>query len=424
MTTPFKKHILPNGLRVILVPQKDNVAATILVLVEAGSKYETKDINGLSHFLEHMCFKGTKTRPKAIDIAGALDGIGAEYNAFTSQEWTGYYAKVQSHKDELALDIISDLYLNPVFDSAEIEKEKGVIIEEINMYEDLPNRKIHDLFMALVYGDQPAGWDVAGRKEVIRALTREQFLDYRSKHYLPNASVLVVAGTFDEKKIWQGIENHFSVLNRGTKHDKIATTEKQEKPAIFVKFKESDQTHLVLGCRAFDINDPRRYALDVLADILGGGMSSRLFQRIREQLGAAYYVRAEGNLFSDHGYFGVAAGVDHAKLEIVIKAILEELQKMASQEVSEAELKRTKDHLVGRLLLGLETSDALATYYGGQEILHQEIMTPESLIEKINGVTSAEIMEVARFIFANSKLNLAVIGPFKDSAAVAEILKF
>ena len=408
----------------ILVPQKDNVAATILVLVEAGSKYETKEINGLSHFLEHMCFKGTKTRPRAIDIAGELDALGAEYNAFTSQEWTGYYAKVQSHQDDKAIDIISDLYLNPIFDSAEIEKEKGVIIEEINMYEDLPNRKVHDLFMSLLYGDQPAGWDIAGRKEVIRALNRENFLDYRGKHYLPNATVLVVAGTFDEKKMWQGIEKHFSSLNGGIKHDKLKTIEKQEKPEIFIKFKESDQTHLVLGCRAFDINDPRRYAIDVLADILGGGMSSRLFQRVREQLGAAYYVRAEANLFSDHGYFGVAAGVDHGKLEIVIKAILDELQKMRAEKVTDKELKKIKDHLVGRLLLGVETSDALASYYGGQEILRQEIVTPQELISKINNVTGEDIASVANYIFENEKLNMSIIGPFKEGSALAQILKF
>ncbi|HEY4475683.1 MAG TPA: pitrilysin family protein [Candidatus Paceibacterota bacterium] len=421
---PFQKIILPNGLRVILVPQKENVATTILVLVEAGSKYETKEINGLSHFLEHMCFKGTIKRPKAIDIAGELDGLGAEYNAFTSQEWTGYFAKVEAHKNEKALEIISDLYLNPVFDAAEIEKEKGVIIEEINMYEDMPNRKVHDLFMALVYGDQPAGWDIAGRKEIIRKLTREDFLKYRGEHYVSKATVIVVAGAFEPEEFKKKIEAQFQHMPDGPKSGKVPTKEHQEKPELKIQFKESDQTHLVLGCRAFDAFDSRRFALEVLGDVLGGGMSSRLFQRVREQLGAAYYVRADANLFSDHGYFGVAAGVDHAKMEIVLKAILEELKKVVNEPIPEEELQRAKDHLTGRLLLGLETSDSMATYYGGQEILKQEIMAPDALAKKISEVKADELTAIAKDIFQDKKLNMAVIGPYKKEDNILKLLRF
>ena len=302
----YSRTVLPNGLRVIFAPQKDAVATTILVLVEAGSKYETKDINGLSHFLEHMCFKGTVKRPTTMHIAGELDGIGAEYNAFTSQEWTGYFVKVQAHKSEQALDIISDLYLHPVFDAAEIEKEKGVIIEEINMYEDLPPRRVQEIFTQLMYGDQPAGWDIGGRKEVIRAMTKDHFLKYRGAHYVAQATAIVVAGNFDEKKILKNIEEQFAHLSNDKKFGKVPTKESQSEPQVKVQFKESDQTHLVIGCRAFDITDPRRYALEVMGDILGGGMSSRLFQRVREELGAAYYVKAGADFFSDHGFFAVS----------------------------------------------------------------------------------------------------------------------
>ncbi len=400
------------------------MATTILVLVEAGSKYETKEINGLSHFLEHMCFKGTVKRPKAIDIAGELDGLGAEYNAFTAQEYTGYFVKVEAHKNEKALEIISDLYLNPVFDPKDIEKEKGVIIEEINMYEDLPPRKIHDLFMELVYGDQPAGWDISGRKEVIKKLAREDFLKYRGEHYVAKATVIVVAGAFDEQKFLHLIKDSFKNIVVGHKAGKVPTKERQTRPALKIKHKESDQTHLVLGCRAFDINDSRRYALEVLSDVLGGGMSSRLFQRVREQLGAAYYVRADSNLFSDHGFFSVAVGVDHKKLEIVIKAVLEELGKTAKESVPKAELQRAKDHLIGRLMLGLETSDALASYYGGQEVLRQRIEAPEQLIRKISAVDAAIIRGIAKEIFQNRKLNLALIGPYNKSGHLEKILKF
>ena len=229
----------------ILVPQPSSLATTVLTLVEAGSKYETKEINGLSHFLEHMYFKGTAKRPKAINIAGELDQMGAEYNAFTSQEWTGYFAKVQAKDAERALDIISDIYLNSIFDAAEIEKEKGVIIEELNMYEDTPMRKVHDLIMEVLYGDQPAGWDVGGRKEVIQKLTKEDFLKYRSEHYVGKATLVVVAGAIDEKKLLPKIEEYFKGISIGDKTEKNKTIEKQEKPQVLVKFKESDQTHLV-----------------------------------------------------------------------------------------------------------------------------------------------------------------------------------
>jgi len=409
---------------VILVPQPSSLATTVLTLVEAGSKYETKEINGLSHFLEHMYFKGTAKRPKAINIAGELDQMGAEYNAFTSQEWTGYFAKVQAKDAERALDIISDIYLNSIFDAAEIEKEKGVIIEELNMYEDTPMRKVHDLIMEVLYGDQPAGWDVGGRKEVIQKLTKEDFLKYRSEHYVGKATLVVVAGAIDEKKLLPKIEEYFKGISIGDKTEKNKTIEKQEKPQVLVKFKESDQTHLVLGCRAFDAFDERRFALEVLGDILGGGMSSRLFQRVREEMGAAYYVRAGADLLSDHGYFAVSAGVDHKKLKDVIKAILNELSKISKDSISEQELKRAKDHLSGSLILNLETSDELAMFYGGQDILKRSAMTPEETLAKINAVTTKDVVAVAQDIFQNDKLNLALIGPYKNADEFKEILTF
>lgn len=424
MAESFKKITLNNGVRVILASQPSSLATTILTLVEAGSKYETKDINGLSHFLEHMYFKGTTKRPKAINIAGELDQMGAEYNAFTSQEWTGYFAKVQAKDAEKALDIISDIYLNSIFDAAEIEKEKGVIIEELNMYEDTPMRKVNDLFMEVLYGDQPAGWDVGGRKEVIQKLTKEDFLKYRSGHYVGKATLVVVSGAIDEKKLLPKIEEYFQNISIGDKTGKIKTVEKQNEPQVLVKFKESDQTHIVLGCRAFDAFDNRRFALEVLVDILGGGMSSRLFQRVREEMGAAYYVRAGADLLSDHGYFAVSAGVDHKKLKDVIKAILDEFLKISKNSILEQELQRAKDHLIGSLILNLETSDELAMFYGGQEILKHSAMMPEETLAKINAVSVKDVVTVAKDIFQNNKLNLALIGPYKNAEEFKEILTF
>ncbi len=411
---PFKKTILPNGLRVITVPEEDSLTTTVLVLVEAGSKYETKEINGISHFLEHLCFKGTTKRPRAIEISTELDGIGAAYNAFTSQEYTGYFAKAQEKHFDKILDVVSDLYLNPVFDQAELNKERGVIIEEINMYEDLPMRRVQEYFMTLLYGDQPAGWDIGGRKEVINKVNREDVVNYRGQHYLAKSTVVVVSGKFDEEEAIKKINQAFSGIADTAKAAKLKTSESQAKPQMAIKFKETDQTHLVLGVRAFDIFDKRKYALQVASDILGGGMSSRLFQRIREELGAAYYVHAEADLYTDHGILSVASGVDKNKLEDVISAITHEFGKLKNETVEVQELQRAKDHLVGNLFLGLETSDQIAGFYGAQEILSRSIITPEELAQRVQAVTAEEIKSVGRDILKDERLNLAIIGPLKD----------
>lgn len=418
MSKLYKKTILKNGLRVIAVPQKGALAATMLVLVEAGSKYESRDINGLSHFLEHMCFKGTTKRPTALDITRELDSIGAEYNAFTSHEWTGYYAKAQAHELDTLIDVLSDMYINPVFAVKEIEKEKGVIIEEINMYEDMPQKRVQELFMHLFYGDQPAGWDIGGRKEVIRAATRDQFIAYRKKHYLAGATAVIIAGAFDEKSIVKKLEAAFGTMPVGKKEDKVKVNDAQQGPNALVKYKETDQTHLVIGVRAFDMYDKRRAALEVLSNMLGGGMSSRLFQRVREELGAAYYVRSEVDLFTDHGFFEVAAGIDHAKLDVVVSAILDEFRKMRSLLVSDHELAAAKDHFAGKLVLGLETSDALALYYGGQEIAHDNIVDPKQYLKEIQKVSREDVRSVAKFIFDNKKINCALIGPMKETVTL------
>ncbi len=419
----FERLVLDNGLRVILVPEPHSLATTVMVLVQAGSKYETRDKNGISHFLEHMCFKGTKKRPKPIDIAGELDGLGAEYNAFTSQEFTSYFAKAKNESFDKILEIVIDLYLNPTFDSLEIEKEKGVIIEEINMYEDLPSHRVQEHFMELVYGDQPAGWNVAGRKEVIREIKQDDFINYRAKHYLAQSTILVVSGGFkNNDDAIQKVKSHFAAIQKNEKGSKPKVIEKQEKPAEFIKFKDSDQTHLVLGFRAFDIFDKRRYALQVLTDILGGGMSSHLFQKIREELGAAYYVNASADFYSDHGLITMAAGVDHKKIEMVIKVSLQEFNRFKTEKVSEAELQRAKDHLVGRLFLSIETSDEIGYFYGGQEVMGLGLDTPQIVAQKIREVSASDIRKVANDLFKNEGLNLALIGPFKDKS-FGDILK-
>ena len=403
---------------------KDNPTVTVLVMVETGSKYETKEINGLSHFLEHMCFKGTEKRPKAIDISGELDNVGAQYNAFTLQEYTGYYAKADYKHLPMLLDVVSDMYLNPVFNDKEIEKEKGVIIEEINMYEDLPHRKVQEIFTQLLYGDQPAGWDIAGTKENIRNMKRSDFLDYRKNHYVSSATIVVVAGKFDEKKTLNNLEKIWGGISSGKKKGKIKTKESQEKPEILLQHKNTDQTHLVLGVRTFDAYSKNNPALRVLTTILSGGMSSRLFQKLRDEMGICYYIRAENDTSTDHGVLQVSAGLDNKRVKEGIEAIMEEFRRLKMETVSETELNKVKQQMQGNLYLGLETSDSFAEYCGYQDILNKPIKTPEQIITEMEAVVAEDIKKIANKIFQDKNLNLAIIGRFKDKAEFLPILKF
>jgi predicted Zn-dependent peptidase len=417
-----KKIILKNGLRILLVPQPENLAATVLILVRAGSEYEMKHQNGVSHFLEHMMFKGTTDRPEPGMIAHELTTLGAQFNAFTGTEYTGYYAKAQAEKLPKILEIVSDLYLHPLFNEAEIEKERGVIIQEVNMYkDDLPARAQRD-FARLVYGDQPAGWDVGGEKPIIQMLARHDFVSYRNQRYVMSGTVVIVAGKFGEATTVAQIKKYFGALPRHTAPAKKKTVERQLAPKIKLHFKESDQAHIVLGFRAFDMFDERRYALRVLADLLGGGMSSRLFARIREKMGAAYYIWAAADLSLDHGLLTVSAGADRKRMEEVIRAILEECRILRDDAVPEKELQKSKDHMIGGLVLGLETSDDLASFYGGQEVLTGGILSPTVLTDRIRKVTARDVQKVARAILKDEGLNLAVVGPYKSQAAFKKIL--
>ncbi len=421
--TNVKKITLKNGLRVLLVPRPAMLAATVLILVRAGSEYETKPLSGISHFLEHMTFKGTKRRPRPGMIAHELAALGAQSNAFTDQEYTGYYAKVRAEKFPEIFDIVSDLYLDPVFDPGEIDKERGVIIQEINMYEDDLPAKAQEVLQRLVYGDQPAGWDVGGDKKVIGRLTRDDFMKYRGKHYVGAGTVVVVAGKFPEAATLRMIEARFGALSRGSAVRKPATTERQSSPRVKLHFRKADQAHLAIAFRAFDMFDERRYALRVAADVLGGGMSSRLFMRIREEMGAAYYVGAGTDLSLDHGVFGISAGVDHGKIGEAMKGIFAECARMRDEEVPAKELRKSKDHILGNLMLGLETSDDLASFYGSQEIFGRKVLSPEAYAAKINRVTASEIRAAVRAVFGEDRLNAAIVGPYRDPRAFLKLMK-
>ncbi len=420
----YKKKILSNGLKVITIHMADTPTVTVLVMVEAGSEYERKEQNGISHFLEHMCFKGTTLRPTALDISKELDSIGANYNAFTSDEYTGYYAKSAPKHVHKIFNVVSDLYLNPVFDHKEIEKEKGVIIEEINMYKDLPHRHVQELFLKLLYGDQPAGWSIAGTRETVQAVKRDDFIEYRSHHYVPEATTVIVAGNFDDKKIQKDILATFGHIPRSKKDKKPKVVEVQSNPAIILEDRKTDQAHLVLGVRGYPITSPKTPALRILNAVLGAGMSSRLFQKLREEMGVGYYVRSSYEPMIDHGIFSVSVGSDVKRVEEVITAVIVELNKLKTELVSKEELQKTKDYLIGTMLLGLESSDAVAEFYGYQEVLRHELRTPADIIKEIKSVTAEQIKAEAKKIFVDKHLNLAVVGPTLHEEKLKEILRF
>ena len=283
------RKVLKNGLRLITIPMPSFESATVMVMVGAGSRYETPKNNGISHFLEHMAFKGTEKRPNAQAIASLIDGIGGEFNAFTSKEVTGYFVKSAAAHVDLSLDILADMLSNSKLDATELEKEKGVILEEINLYEDTPARKIGDIFEGLLYGDTPMGWDIAGRKEVIKAITRQDFVDYMGSLYSADNITVVVAGGVDTLIIEASAEKYFGDMKSfdTLRHTKLV--ENQVKPELTIKQKTTEQVHIAIGFRTVSIDSEEKHALSVLSAILGGGMSSRLFSEVREKRGLAYY---------------------------------------------------------------------------------------------------------------------------------------
>ncbi|HEY9583495.1 MAG TPA: pitrilysin family protein [Candidatus Paceibacterota bacterium] len=414
----FHKTTLKNGLKIITVPMPDNPAVTVLVMVETGSKYEKKEESGLSHFLEHMMFKGTPKRPKAIDISKELESIGAQYNAFTSQEYTGYYAKVSREHIDTALDVVSDIYLHPLLNEKEIEKEKGVIMEEIRMYQDLPHRHVHDLFMNLVYGDQSAGWNIAGDEQTVKSFNRDNFRKYLEEHYVAPATLVVIAGSFDnknaKKNIKKKIEKAFENISKARKAKKEKVKEVQSKPEMILKFKETDQAHIVLGVRSYDARSINGPAMDVLTALLGKGMSSRLFQKLREEMGVGYYIHADHDAYTDHGLFTISSGIDTKRVDEVLKVLLTECRKIIDEPISKEELQKVKDYISGSFVLGLETSDSMAEYVSINHILKGKVESPKEEIKKIQKVTEKDVKRIAKEIFVDEKLNLAIIGPYKD----------
>ena len=419
-----KKKTYKNGLRVITVPMKDNPTVTVLVLVGTGSDYEAREINGISHFLEHMCFKGTLKRNSAQIISHELDSLGCQYNAFTGSELTGFYAKGDAKNFKQMFDIVSDIYLNSTFPISEMEKEKGVIIEEINMYEDMPQAHVQDIFGEVLYGDQSAGRSTLGSKENIKKMIRNNFVNYKKSHYVATNTVVIVAGNIESDEVYKEVGKYFKDVPVNKSNKKPKTKDFQIKPNVKVLYKDTDQTHFVLGVRSFSLFDKRNTTLALLCGVLGVGMSSRLFSKLREEMGVAYYVRAYNSPSLDHGSMQISAGVNNKRVEEVIKEIIKECNLLINKKVSEKELDKVKALIIGNMKMSLEATDDIANFYGTQELMKREMKTLDEKIKEIKKVKVEDIQKMAKIIFKTKNLNLAIIGPYKENTQFLNILKF
>lgn len=417
------KHVLPNGLTVVTVPIKGVESITTMAIVGAGSRYEEKSTSGISHFLEHMAFKGTDKRPTALEIATLLDGIGAESNAFTSKEVTAYYIKSSASHLDTALDVLSDVLLHSKFDQKEIDKEKGVILEEFSMYEDTPMRKIGDIFENLLYGDQPLGWDILGDRDVIRGAQREDFVNYMKKLYSSHRMSVIVAGKVDSATVNRKVEEYFGSFDKFETPGAPEVVEKDSGPKLLIKTKKTEQAHFALGVRTVGMrahND--RYALSVLSTILGGGMSSRLFHEVREKRGLAYYVRAFSEKHTDCGYLATFSGVDPTRIDEAVKVVAAEMRKIATRgAIQDKELTKAKEYIKGHFVMGLEDTREVAVHYGVGQTLEGELRDPEAVLKKIESVTAEKVAEVAEK-YLSKDFHFALIGNFDDKERFEKLI--
>lgn len=413
----YHKTTLANGVRVITVPMKNTSAITSIVFVKTGSRYEQKKENGISHVLEHMLFQGTKKRPDKITLKRELDRIGAQSNAYTSEDHTAYYVKADAKHFDLSMDILSDMYLNPLLRSAAIEKELRVVVEEVHMYKDAPQRQVRNNFSQLLYQGNSLGWTILGPIKTVLSLKRKNLAAYLDRQYVAPNTVIVITGNINEKDAIKKIEKYFRRARRGKSSAFTPVMMTQDAPQVHIEYKKIDQAHLIIGARAYSAFDPRRYALDVLSAILGGYLSSRLFVSIRDNLGLAYYIGADSEYHEDTGSFSVYAGINLKKIDVGITAIMKEFQKAVSKPITQKEIDDAKSHIEGAFSLRLEASDNVAVGAGWSELMTGTIETPEEYVKNIKKVSAADLQAVAKDIFKTEKLNFAIIGPFQEKDA-------
>ena len=420
----FQKTTLQNKLRIVTKKLNNTKSVTVLILVGAGSRYEVKKINGISHFLEHMFFKGAEKYKNTKEVSEAIDGVGGDFNAFTGKEYAGYYVKVADKHLPLAMDVLADMLVHSKFDPAEIDKERGVIMEEYNMYQDTPMYQIGWDFEKLMYDDQPLGWDQVGTKEVIMGVQQKDFLQYKNELYTPDNTVIAIAGNVEHDDVVKQVEKLFQFEDRKKAYDFDAVKQIAVGKPMYLRNKKTEQAHVVLGFPSYQEEDKHHYAAKLLSIVLGGNMSSRMFLSVREQQGLAYYIHSSTDDYTDTGTFSTNAGVSLERIDQAIMAIIEEYKKVLSDPIPAAELKKAQEFLKGKMVLRLEDSEEYAHLLGKYELLYDKVKTPEEVMKTVDKITPKELMAVAQELFKEDKLRLAIIGPYEDEERFLKLLKF
>ncbi len=418
----YKKSKLDNGLTVITNHLDGTQSATVLLLVGAGSRYETKEISGLSHFLEHMFFKGGKRFKNTNEVSKVIDRIGGMFNAFTGKEYVGYYVKSASKHIDVSFDVLSDMMLNAKLEDKEIDKERGVILEEYNMYQDTPMYQIGWNFERLLYGDQPMGWDQVGTKENINRFKHQDFVEYKKKLYTPDNIVISVAGNVDHNDILEKVNKFFTFGNDVKAYDAEKIKENTDKNRLYLKSKNTEQAHIMIGFPGYYENHPDYIASKLLATILGGNMSSRMFLSVREKQGLAYYISTSTDAYTDCGFIATNAGVALDRIDDAISSINEQYRIVKEEFVSEDELIKTKEFIKGRSILKLEDSEEYAHFLAKYAVLYGTVKTPEEIFAEIDKVTVKDLHRVANDLFKSDKLYLAVIGNYDDKAKFEKLM--
>lgn len=414
---------LPNGLRVITTSLKETKAVIVEVFIGSGSRWETKSNNGVSHFLEHMFFKGGKRYPDTKAVASALDGVGGRFNAYTSEELVDFWVKLPKNKVELAFDVLSDMLLNAKLNSKEIDRERQVILEECNRVEDDPARNIGDVFQTLMYGDQPLGRRVLGDLKVLKKVNRDDFLKYKQHLYIPTNIVISVAGRISHNRTLKLVKKYFPYQDSDHRVKKLKAISPACRHRLVIRYQKTKQAHLMLGIPGVAGDSKDKYAMHLLAAILGGSMSSRLWLNLRERHGLGYAVHTSSAFFVDAGYLVTYAGVDLKRIDLAIKLILEEYDTIAKKLVSAQELTKNKEMIKGQMLMAMENSGFWADWMGEQELLYNKIKSPEEELAKLEAVKPKDIQKLAARLLKQPKLHLAVIGPYRKSADFAKLLR-
>lgn len=420
-----KQIVLKNGLKVLLVPIPGVKSLTVMKMYNVGSRQESPEIFGVAHFLEHMMFKGTEKRPNARDISHELEAVGAQYNAFTGKDMTAYYVKVAAPKFELAVEVLADMLYNSKFDSEELTKEKGVVIEEMKVYEDQPSHYVEDIYEELIYSGNNLSERILGTRQTINSMTRENLSDYRDRFYHDHNSILCVSGAVPENA--EEVLNQY--WNKPVSNNEMngnvyqPFVNPQTEPRVTVFAKKVEQAHLQIGFMCDGFSSEENYAYYVLCSVMGAGMSSRLFEELREKRGLCYYVRMSPDLYIDAGSLVVKSGLNQDKLEESIVIILSELKKLKEELVENKELEKAKDFIIGNTILNMEDSAHVAESYMRTYVVSGKLITPDERMAKIAAVTAEDVMNVAKKILTNERMNLAVITTAPDKEKLLSLLK-